>query len=204
MAATMAPQNIETRTTLFDRLRTCDDQGAWREFESCYGQMLYRFCRSLGLQHADAEDAVQGVMSKIVSGIKNFDYDRKRGRFRDYLFRCARSAISDLKSSQNRAAAAVVSNGKIASDFHWNDWAESQFEREWVHHHYRRAIECLRLVVDTASLSVFDATLRNRSVREISQEMNMSEDAVYKSLQRFRARLREQITRQIQEEDGDE
>ena len=199
----MNRQNIETRTTLFDRLRSSDDHAAWREFDRQYGQMLYRFCRSLALQHADAEDAVQAVLAKLVNGLRNFEYDRKRGRFRDYLFRCARSAISDLKLSQNRHGTTVVSNGGI-DDALWNQGAGNHFEREWVHHHYRRAIESLRMVIDPASLSVFEATLRNRSVREISQEMNMSEDAIYKSLQRFRTRLREQIALQIREEDGDE
>ncbi|HRP62155.1 MAG TPA: sigma-70 family RNA polymerase sigma factor [Phycisphaerales bacterium] len=199
----MSTSELDTRTTLFGRLRAADNATAWREFQSRYGGMLLRFCRSLGLQHADAEDAVQAVLSKLVAGLSTFQYDRNRGRFRDYLFRCARTAIFDLKSGQKRAANPVVHhNGDV---HHAHDHAlEAAFEREWVNHHYRLALMHVRASMDPRSIAVFEEALMNRPARQIAESMGMTENAVYKALQRVRDRLREQITRQVHEEDGPE
>ncbi len=45
-----------TRPSLLTRVRNPDDHKAWREFESRYGDLITRYCRSVRLQHSDAED----------------------------------------------------------------------------------------------------------------------------------------------------
>src|SRR5262249_54521926 len=96
-----------TRATLLGRVRDGDDAAAWREFDGAYREMLLRFCRSRGLQHADAEDVIQLVFVKLTGGLRRFEYDPGRGRFRDYLFRCVRSALADWAKCQSRIGRAV-------------------------------------------------------------------------------------------------
>jgi len=96
-----------TRATLLGRIRDGVDTAAWRELDGVYREMLLRFCRSRGLQHADAEDVIQLVFVKLTVGLQRFEYDRTRGRFRDYLFRCVRSALSDWAACQSRSGSAV-------------------------------------------------------------------------------------------------
>src|SRR5262249_19538676 len=104
----MGYQTLDTRRTLLGRIRAGEDvSAAWREFEATYRDMLLRFCLSRGLQLVDAEDAVQQVFTKLVTGLKRFEYDPAKGRFRDYLFRCARSALADAKSCPDQARPAV-------------------------------------------------------------------------------------------------
>src|SRR5262245_33077190 len=104
----MAPtRGCTTRATLLDRVRDADDVAAWLEFDAAYREMLLRFCRSRGLQHADAEDVIQLVFVRLTGGLIRFRYDPARGRFRDYLFRCVRSALSDWGAYRRRAGSAV-------------------------------------------------------------------------------------------------
>ena len=135
-----------TRVTLLARVRDGTDSAAWAQFEETYREMLLRFCRSRGLQHADAEDAIQLVFTKLVAGLRRFEYDRARGRFRDYLFRCVRSAIADLLACPRPASLAVdQGDGADAAEDPQGRLWRLEWEREWIGHHYRIAIESVRL-----------------------------------------------------------
>ncbi len=191
-----------TRGTLLNRVREGaegDDAAAWRELDDTYREMLLRFCRSRGLQHADAEDVIQQVFGRLIDGLRRFEYDRSKGRFRDYLFRCTRNAISDWAGCQTRAGKAVVSDGAAALDTS-PEWEES-FRREWVDHHFRLAIDEVAKTADAQSMDVLRATLAGRTPKEIALTLGMQEMAVYKVQQRMRDRLRIRIAEQVAEED---
>lgn len=190
----------KTSATLLLEVRDGGNAGAWAQFEARYREMLVRFCRSLGVQHADAEDIIQSVFSKLLSGLKNFEYDPAKGRFRDYLFRCVRSGFSDWAARPKPLGWSVVSrDGGAPVD------AEAScelFEREWMNHHYRMALGAVRQNVDASSIAVLEATLAGTPVPEIARSLGMGEQAVYKVQQRMRGYLKEQIARQVREEDG--
>lgn len=196
-----SPSSTSTRATLLSRVRDGADAQAWAQFDALYRQMLVRFCRSRGLQHADAEDAVQLVFSKLTTGIRTFEYRPARGRFRDYLFRCVRSAISDLLGCPRNVAGAVVHNGESADPSGADADLAAAFEREWVDHHVRLALSVVAKRVDAQSMAALEASMSGRSVPRIAADLGMSADAVYKALQRMRARLREQVAAQIREEE---
>jgi RNA polymerase sigma-70 factor (ECF subfamily) len=189
-----------TRGTLLERVREGDDAAAWREFDAAYRDMLLRFCRSRGLQHADAEDVIQLVFVRLASGMRRFEYDPARGRFRDYLFRCVRSALSDWAACQRRAGSGVAlledNSPEQLSDF------ARALEQEWVDHHFRLAIEEVSRTADPGAIEILRATLAGRSVRDIAHEMGMQEMAVYKAQQRLRDRLRARVAVQIAAEES--
>ena len=63
----------QTRLTLLGRLRsTPKDPCAWAEFVEWYGQKIYVWCRSWGLQEADAQDVTQDVFLKLSGACKIF------------------------------------------------------------------------------------------------------------------------------------
>jgi RNA polymerase sigma-70 factor, ECF subfamily len=193
-------ETFSTRATLLALVRDSADDEAWQRFERTYREMLIRYGRSRGLQQADAEDAVQTVFAKLAVGLRRFEYDPARGRFRDYLFRCVRSAISDLKCPMP-GPAAVVRFEQSRSESRQSAADASLFEQEWVDHHYRMAMASVRTTAEPRSIEVFEAVLAGRSVREIAATLGMSEAAVYKAQQRIRDRLRDRIAEQIREED---
>jgi RNA polymerase sigma factor (sigma-70 family) len=183
-----------TRSSLLSRLRDPADQAAWREFEDRYRDLIVRFCRSRGLQLADAEDVAQAVLTNLVSAMPRFTYDRQKGRFRDYLFRCVRSVLS--RRPDRAPAQLLPDEADRAAPADAQAW-----EHEWMSHHYRRAVESLRAALDAQSLSVFDRSLAGLTPAQIAAEFGMGVEAVYKARQRVRARVEQTIADQIAEED---
>jgi RNA polymerase sigma-70 factor (ECF subfamily) len=198
---------ITTRASLLQRLREGDDPAAWRGLEEMYRPLLLRICRARGLQPADAEDVVQNVFVKLVGGLRNFEYDPAKGRFRDYLFRSVSHGIADWGRRTGRQGSIARLSGSgtaLANGVEGGDSAEAlerTMEREWVNHHYRAAIATVLETCDPRGVEVFRAAIAGRSVREIAPAVGMTEAAVYKSLSRTKERLREAIAEQLRRED---
>ncbi|MFN0136772.1 MAG: RNA polymerase sigma factor [Phycisphaerae bacterium] len=190
-----------TRKSLLLRVRDPGDQGAWYEFDACYRELILRYCRAKGLQAADAEDVRQIVMISLSSAMKNFQYQPERGRFRGYLGRVVSNAVA---RHRKRQSSAVPLEGEVLEgiapidDVSEND---SDWEREWVNHHYRRAMQTLSATVEKSSIDAFEKLLAGASVEQVATEMNMAPQTVYKVRQRMRDRLQELVQEQIREED---
>jgi RNA polymerase sigma factor (sigma-70 family) len=201
-----APVAAVTRASLLSRIRSGGDAAAWSEFESRYRDLIYRFCMSRGLQHADAEDCAQAVLINLFRAMPNFRYDREKGRFRDYVYRCTRSVLSRMSDKSRPLAARGVLDIDMADMLAWSvpaagDELAAQWEREWVSHHMRRAMDVVRAHVEPNTMRIFERCLAGATTSEVAQETGSTEPAVQKARQRVRDRLQAQIALQVAEED---
>jgi RNA polymerase sigma factor (sigma-70 family) len=194
-----------TQVTLLQRLRNPADEGAWTLFESRYRDLIVRFARSRGQQQADAEDIAQAVMTSLCGAFGRFEYDRSRGRFRDYLFRSVRNAIARHAGKRRptpgdgrleEVEAPVGADGET-----WGQQWEREWEREWEDHHVRLALTTIRRSFEPISVTVFERCLRGDAIRDIAADTAMSEQAVHKVKQRIRDRMKELIAEQIRDEE---
>jgi len=183
------------------------DRAAWREFEELYRLLLLRFCRARGLQHADAEDVVQTVFVNIANSLPQFVYDRQRGRFRDYLYRCVRNTLADWARRSNRhprnvdskewADLAAALSPDAGGDADGRLWHE-----EWVAHHYRLALATIRTDFDPRSVEIFERNVAGEGVADLAAAFGVSEPSIYALRRRIRQRMQELIRAQIEEEDA--
>lgn len=188
-----------TRATLLERLAGDDDASAgaaWFEFERTYRELVVRYCRHRGLQRADSEEVWQAVLVALYAALPAFQYDPRRGRFRSYLFAAVGRAIERLRRDRRRSHELVWTSCGTESR-----WTDAAFEREWVEHHYRLALQRLADRFDDRNLRVFEDLLRGDAVSAIALRHRVSEQAVHKAKQRVRDRLRDLICEQIQRED---
>jgi RNA polymerase sigma factor (sigma-70 family) len=191
----MGDQTV-TSASLLRRVRDTGDREAWGLFDSTYRDLLVRFCVSLGIQHADTDDVVQAVFAKLIASIDEFEYDRAKGRFRDYLFRCVRNTLSDRAALRRRSTTANL------TEVWAGDTAAQRFEREWVAHHFRLALAKIRPELDTRTEGLLDGMLAGRPAVALAAAAGMTDQAVYKAQQRLRDRLKHLVSEQVAQEDG--
>lgn len=198
--------NKESRTnaSLLSRLRDPGDQQAWGEFDGRYRELLLRFCIRRGLPFPDAEDVVQRVFTNLSVALHDFEYDPARGRFRDYLHRVAKNAISEWASrtKTHRATLSIHNDRGEAEAVALAATEDVAWEEEWVAHHYRMAMITVRASFEIQSVQIFERTLAGVSVEQLAREFSTTPEAVYQLRHRIRLRLRELIDQQIREEDA--
>lgn len=190
-----------TQASLLLRVRDPADCAAWREFDSRYGELIVRYCRSRSVQQSDAEDIRQIVMLNLASALRKFQYSPERGRFRNYLGRVVRNAIARHQSRASLRMTLADHAVLESLSEECEPEADQEWERQWVQHHYRQAMRTVRKTYDAKSVDVFDRLLAGDSVAEVAEAFGMTTQAVHKVKQRIRGRLQELIAVQIREEE---
>jgi RNA polymerase sigma-70 factor (ECF subfamily) len=154
------------------------------------------------LQQADAEDVLQLAMQFLVKSLPQFAYDPKRGRFRDYLYQTVRSALSRRAKGPKSADCALDTTMMAVLPDEDDSQSSALWEREWINHHYRLAMDTIRQTFDSRSLDVFERLMNGSGVEETARAFEMSAEAVYKVRQRVRGRMEELIALQVREEEA--
>ena len=86
----------ETRPSLLIQLRDPDREEAWQEFSDVYRPVVYRMARRGGLQHSDAEDLCQQVLTRVSRSIGQFESKPNRGSFRGWLHQITRNVMINM------------------------------------------------------------------------------------------------------------
>lgn len=197
-------KSIATRLSLLSRVRDPADQAAWSEFEARYRDLIRRYAQARGLQFCDAEDVCQVVFLRLSRYLRGFQYKPSRGRFRNYLGAIVRNVVHSQLACPRTSPRVVRGEDDRMSQAPDPASTESdpQWEREWMDHHYRRAMSAIRSDVDPRSLVVFARLIGGESMDSVAASQGMSVAAVEKVRQRIRSRLQDEVIRQIQEEDA--
>lgn len=186
----------ETRASLILRLRDRADQQAWFEFVEIYQPVVYRLARYKGLQHADAEDVVQQVLSAVAGAIERWQPDEDRGRFRTWLQTIARNLIINALSRRAADRASGESGEReLLAQQAALDGPDSQLI----------TTECRREIFQWAARQVRDefqadtweafwhTAVEGRDAAEVARLIAKTPGAVYTARSRVMRRLKQKI-----------
>jgi RNA polymerase sigma factor (sigma-70 family) len=102
-----------TRLTLLARLKSApQDHEAWTEFVEWYGPKVFIWCRTWGLQEADAHDVMQDVLLKLSGRMQDFRYN-PQGSFRAWLKTVTHHAWLDHLSHKRKAGEGAGSQSEL-------------------------------------------------------------------------------------------
>jgi RNA polymerase sigma-70 factor (ECF subfamily) len=183
-----------THLTFLLRLRDRSDKLSWQEFHERYGQLLYRYARSRGASHTDAEDIVQEVEMYLFKAVDGFEYDARKGRFRTYLRSAVVHAMARRASKQAQQPVGLdprtfdylASQKEAEADARWG--------REWQLHRLRWAMCSVAEGFEPTTLKAFEMhVLAGRSVAETADKLGLSKASVYQAKSRIVKCLRERL-----------
>ncbi len=81
-------------STLLEQVRSRRPE-AWRRLVDLYGPVVYRWCRQLGVETADAADVMQEVFVAVAAGLARFRHDRPGDSFLGWLRTITRNKVCD-------------------------------------------------------------------------------------------------------------
>jgi len=192
-----------TRPTLIGRLKNSDDHEAWREFDRLYGALIVGYARKRGLTLTDAEDLRQVILMSLCVAMRSFELRPELGKFRSYLGRVVGNAIHRYRERPFQRADVLELDEAMVRALPDPDEHDDIWEREWVDHHLRRAMESVQRTFDPRSVDAFQRLMAGQATAEVARALGLRPDAVHKLKQRIRKRLKDLIAHQMIEEGED-
>ncbi len=185
----------DTSRSLLLRIRDARDQAAWAEFTEIYTPLIFRFCRSRRLQEADASDVTQDVLRAVAQSIGGFDYEPRRGKFRNWLFKVVRSKLSNFLDARRRNPQGTGSTTLHERlDQQPAEGAEESWDQEYIEHVLRWASEKVRAEFQDRTWQAFWRTaVHAEAAAKVAQSLEMTLGAVYVARSRVLGRLKEAL-----------
>jgi RNA polymerase sigma factor (sigma-70 family) len=172
----------DTRLSLLGRVRNLADGASWNEFHRIYRPLIFGYLRGLGLEEPDADDLTQEVFRRLLVILPTFELNRKRGRFRTYLWRLTHNTLVDgvrQKKVRNRAEKEWERRFCEVSE------SESQvLEGIFLQRHRKRILEVVlpqvRATVSATAWACFEGRLvQGRPGAAIAAERGITVNVVY-------------------------
>lgn len=185
----------DTRITLIERIQNPDDKESWERFVAIYAPGIYRFCRSKGIGHSDAEDLSQEVMRAVLGSIGRFEYREGKAKFRSWMYQITRNIINTHFGKQSRR---LREDGSTVAQLAAENLSEDEEVRRWETDYRARLFEWatgeIKSEFNARIWEVFWRTaVEGEDPDAVARENEMSRAAVYVAKSRCLARLREKI-----------
>jgi len=171
-----------TSLTLLESLQRGQDETVWRHFDALYRPIVTNFALRLGLQAPEAEDAAQRTIIAVSRRLAQNGYDRKRGRFRNWLLGIAKFEIADvcaerarqpLLASQRSGIEAILENMRDPESF------SDIWEQEHQKHMIGECFKSIRAQFSPRDVKIFEMlTIRAMATAEVAKKVGLSPPAV--------------------------
>jgi RNA polymerase sigma factor (sigma-70 family) len=187
-----------SRSSLLLRIRDTGDAEAWAQFVDLYGPLIYRFGRKHGLQDSDAADLTQNVLRAVGAAARRFEYDKKRGTFRSWLFTVARNELYKWMRGRNRTVAGSGDSNvqALLEQVPGKEGWQADWDRDYERQVLAYAVNQVRNDFRDATWEAFWQTaVQGRRPKDVGEQLQMSVGAVYVAKSRVLARIKQEVRR---------
>jgi RNA polymerase sigma-70 factor (ECF subfamily) len=189
--------NGDSRTsqTLLGRVKqNPTDQEAWEAFDRRYGLKIYGWCRQYQLQHADAEEVRQEVLTFLVRKMRTFEYDPTKS-FRGWLRTVTINAVKDFQETRKKQVKLGMSDsgGQLENAEAHEDLAR-QLAEEFDLEVLELAMERVRQRVEPQTWKAYWLLTKEQlKPMEVAVRLNMQKARVYEAKNRVKELLKAEI-----------
>jgi RNA polymerase sigma-70 factor (ECF subfamily) len=197
---------LSTHQTLLERLKDRDDSHSWEVFFETYWRLIYGVAVKSGLSDAEAQEVVQETVIAVSKHIHKFNYDPKRGSFKNWLLNMTRWRILDQmrqrKQDQKfvRPASSTSEEGRTATIDRIPDDKAHQiqevWEEQWRTNLMEAAIERVKDSVPARRFQIFYFyVIKQLPVLKVSQMFDVNIGHVYLIKHRVSFLIRKEMKR---------
>ena len=196
-------QGPETRESLLNQLRDTRKQEVWTEFVQVYQPLIYNFAIARGVQHSDALDIVQEVLTAVANAIGRFQ-KQPGGSFRGYLFRITRNLVINriTRGKKHRGSGDSRIQALLNAQPDESCETSTQFDLQQKREVFRWAAQQIReRVKDVTWQAFWLTTMEGVSISEAASRLGKSNGAIRIARCRVTALLKDQV-QQFQESEN--
>ena len=183
----------QTRQTLIERLKDKYDEESRQTFTQIYQRYIYVVIRRMNISHSETEDLVQEVLFKIWNKLPDFNYAPDKAKFRTWLSTVIKNKVLNYLEKQKSHAGKIDKAAKQPAKTTTSNDIEEVMEKEWQNYITNMAMERIKGSFPGQALKVFELTLDGKSIQEIAESLGIKENTVYRSKNRVKARLVNEI-----------
>jgi RNA polymerase sigma-70 factor (ECF subfamily) len=186
-----------TRESMLGRLHDGSDGNAWAVFDAIYRPFIHTLSRREGLNDNDAEEVTQRVLIKLVRCLPGFQYDRQKGRFRDWLNRVTHNEAMDFLKRKPPDAGVGGSDIQQMLENIPDRPSEGNKINEELRELFKQVADRVRLEVGEQKWNIFAAVLDGRSVNDIRGETGIPIARLHKYCTQVRRLLRKEANEKL-------
>lgn len=193
---------IDTNESLLERVKSMDAHDAWQEFYKAYWSAILRYARKLGLNEHQAQEVLQDTMIALMRQLPGFDYDPRKGKFRNFLLTIVhRKGLAALRRVQMAQQRDSDANVETLGAGHNGDLPDQEIAR-WREALMDDAIERLKHDpgVEDETREIFWAyVIDNQPADKVAARFRCKPNAVYQIKNRLTRRLQTQVARRLRD-----
>lgn len=179
----------KTRATLIQRLQFQNDEQAWEEFIEVYSRYIYGIIRKLGVSAQSAEELSQAILVKLWEKLPDYKFLPEIAKFRTWLFRVIYNSVISHKRKLNKE----MITSEITDEVEVKPEINEIMEQEWEKYIANIAWEKVKPMFSGSAIQVFELSIEGKSSEEISEQLGLKLNTVYKLRNRFKDKLAKQI-----------
>ena len=184
---------MQTRQTLIERLKDKHDEESWKTFTQIYQRYIYVVIRRMNINHSECEDLVQEVLFKIWNKLPDFQYSPDKAKFRTWLSLVIKNKVLNYLESQKSHINKINKAAEQPIKKVLEQEVDSIIRKEWENYVTNMAMEKIKGSFPGQAIKVFEMTLEGLSIQEIATKLDIKENTVYKSKNRVKAKLINEI-----------
>ena len=192
-------KTFQTRQTLLLKLKDQRDDKAWNDFYETYYRYIRAILWNMKMKEADANDILQAVMLKVWNKLPEFDYETRKGKFRNWISIITANTAKNYIRSENRLYNCL--NGEKSSwlDDYSNSTLPPEIEdisyREWEKFVSTLAWENVSKSLSDRVKETFELLMKGLPTKEIAASLEINENTVIVYKNRVKNKMYLEIVR---------
>ncbi|MCH2205488.1 MAG: sigma-70 family RNA polymerase sigma factor [Lentisphaerales bacterium] len=185
-------KNDNTRETLLIKLKNQYNENAWEEFAEIYRGFIWSILIKMNVSPSDIDDLVQDILLKAWKNLPKFDYQRSRGKFRNWLGLVVSNTARTYFRNKNTTSRIL---GSLDTEDQMSPEIEKLTTDEWQKFISNKAWESVSKTLTDPVRECFELISQGMNLKEVGEKTGFNYNTVCVYKKRIINKISREITR---------